>query len=361
MYVLIKNKFASYNLKTCYVVQDTTEGRIFMYNLKTENRSIKELLEGLKNQTLIREGLQRTPSHDEKKASEILTSIYQKKYSGCLHFSMMENDTLSILDGSSRLQDIENFVNNSGNVFIKKLVMDTEKEKEVLQKVKFSELTETEKNDFLNYAFPCIILEGVNNSETFVSLNNSTALSNIQKVKGNLPEDFTNIIETLKNSKIMTNTLSNRQIQKDEVVIIAFQILSNIYGCYTATNKKLVENVKNTNLLNFDIERFKGIIEKFDNIDVDVNKYTLISLISVLYNSPLSVDDMPVFDNNVIFKVETAGANSTPENEKRLAKAVKKLNDIIGVSVKNGRKITKTASGVEVEETTIDLNEFLAN
>ena len=326
-----------------------------MYNAVIEKRKVSELMEGIEGGLIIREGLQRTPSHDLKKSADILTSAFDGKYAGCLHFAKLEDGTLSILDGSSRLQDFQDFIGNKEGTYLKKSVFDTDKDKEVIEKVSFSELTETEKDKILNYSFPCVILEGINNNETFVALNSSVSLNNIQKVKGNLSQDFIDILELLKNSSIVKNTFSERQLQKDEVVSMCFQILGNIYNCYSASNKRLVENVKNTNLINFNIERLSNILDKFNSIDVDTNKYCVISLVSVLYNSPLNVDDIPTFDNNIIFKIDTAGANSNPANEKRLAKAVKKLNDTLGVSVKNGRKILKNESmGVEVEETEVN-------
>lgn len=337
-----------------------------MYNLKTEERTVKELLEGLKGGLLIREGLQRTPSHDTKKSNEIISSIFAGRYCGALHFATIKDNekVLSILDGSSRLQDLQDFTNNVEGVYLKKSVYDTEEEKEKIEKIAFKDLSEEEKRAFMGYKFPCVILSNVDNATTFVNLNSSTSLNMIQKCKGNLGEEFTNIIDMFKNSKIVNNCLSARQLQKDELILVVFQILSNIYGVYSATNKKLVANVKETNLLNFNIERMQGILTKFDNVSCDINKYCLISLISVLYNSPLNLEQIPNFDNNIVFKVETQGANSKPANDKRINKACKILNDTLGVSVKTGRKIIKgDNSTVEVEEVVVDastdLNELL--
>ena len=320
---------------------------------KIEKRSIENLMKGLEGGLIIREGLQRTPSHDSKKAIDILTSIYQNKYSGVLHFGVIDKDTLSILDGSSRLQDIQNLIEGVEGVAIKKEVFNSEKQCLETIKTPWKLLKEDEKKAFLNYEFPCVILSGVNNSETFVNLNSSTSLSAIQKNKGNLSEGVLNVIELFNNSAIIKNCLSDRQRQKDETIIVAFQFLSNVYGVYSASNKKLVDNVKATELLNFNFDRLEGLLNKFNNIDIDINKYCLVSLLSVLYNSPLELNNIPMFDNNIVFKIDTAGANSAPANESRLLKASKKLNNVLGVSVKTGRRIVKNETmGVEVEEVT---------
>lgn len=338
-----------------------------MYNLKMEERSIKELLEGVKGGSIIREGLQRTPSHDLKKSSEILTAIMCGKYAGVLHFSKLEGGELSILDGSSRLQDFDDFMNGKEGVVVKLPRVNTEGEQE-LTKLTYNQLTNTEKEAFNNYKLPCIILNGVNNSETFVSLNNSTSLSVIQKCKGNLSEELQDVIKLITDSAIIKNCLSNRQLQKDEGVVVSFQILANIYGCYSATNKKLVESVKATNLTNFDFERLTSVLSKFYMIDCDINKYCIISLVSALYNSALTNEDIEgiePFTNNIVYKVDTTGANSAPQNEARLKKATKKLNEALGINIKTGKalKTSTTSQGeaVEVEEVAGDNTEELLN
>lgn len=338
-----------------------------MYSVELKERSIKELLEGVKSGSIIREGLQRTPSHDLKKASEILTAIMSGKYAGVLHFSKLEGGELSILDGSSRLQDFTDFVNAKEGVVVKLPRVNQEGAQE-LQKLTYNQLTTQEKEAFSNYKLPCIILNGVNNSETFVSLNNSTSLSVIQKCKGNLSEELQDVINLITNSAIVNSCLSNRQLQKDEGVVVSFQILANIYSCYSATNKKLVESVKATSLTNFDKSRLMNVLSKFNMIDCEVNKYCIISLVSALYNSALTNEDIQAiepFNNNVVYKVDTTGANSAPQNEARLKKAIKKLNEALGINIKTGKTLktatTSQGEAVEVEEVAGDNTEELLN
>lgn len=329
-----------------------------MYNSDVKMLTVKELTDMVKNGSIIREGLQRTPSHDSKKATDILTSLYHGKYCGCLHLAKLESDgdVYSILDGSSRIQDLCDYIDNKEGISIKKEVFNSEKQDLEVVKVAFSKLKKEEQDVFLNYKFPVIILEDVNNAETFITLNSSTALSNIQKSKGNLSDEFIRIIDQVKNSNVIRHVLTDRQIQKDEVISITFQILSNIYGCYTASNKKLIESVKGFELANFDEDRFSGILSKFDQIDLDFQKYCFIPLISVLYSSPIELDKIPSLNNNVLFKVDTAGANSAPANDTRLKKASRKLSEFMGISVKTGRPVTKEGD-VLVSKNKVDISD----
>ena len=74
-----------------------------------ENLKIEELMEMLKKGELIRGSYQRTPSHDLKKAREIIGDILKNKFAGALTFSKNpENGIVEIIDGSSRLADIQN-------------------------------------------------------------------------------------------------------------------------------------------------------------------------------------------------------------------------------------------------------------
>lgn len=317
--------------------------------MKNQNYSIRELLEMLEKNVLIRENFQRTPSHDDKKALEIIGSILNNSYSGILTLAEVGNSgKLSILDGSSRLQDITNFVNN--NIFKTETITSNEKDGNVTKFVKakvnkdFQSLTDMEKNAFLNYTFPCIILENTtidDRVKAFVNVNNSTALSSIQKNKGNINSKMLEVVEKITNSKIINHIFSKRLLQKDEATSFTYNLIANIYDCYIATNSKLTENVNKLDLENFDIIRLENCLSLFDDIEIDVNKYCILSHLVNLYNSPLKVEELENFDNRVVFPVVSAGANSVPANENRLAKSVQILNKILGISVKNGKPCKK--------------------
>lgn len=323
--------------------------------MKNKSYSIRELLEMMEKNVLIRENFQRTPSHDDKKALEIISSIQNKSYSGIITLAEIgETGKLSILDGSSRLQDIQNFVNNT--IFRTETITTTENDGNTTKTIKakvqrnFQSLTDMEKNSFLEYKFPCIILENTSIDDrvkAFVNVNSSVALSSIQKNKGNINSKMLEIVEKITNSNIINHIFSKRLLQKDEATAFSYTLIANIYDSYVATNSKLTENVNKLDLTNFDIIRLENCLSLFDEIEIDVNKYCILSHLVNLYNSPLKVEELENFDNRVIFPVVSAGANSVPANENRLAKSVQILNKILGISVKNG-KPCKKADAVEI-------------
>lgn len=328
-----------------------------------KNYTVKELLEMVADGRIIRESLQRTPSHDEKKAKEILTSLKSGKYCGVLHFAKIgENENkqpiLSCLDGSSRLKDLENYKN--GKIFFIKKVTETKIENGTTTTINkkinetYNDLLEKEKADFDNYVFNCIILEDLEEAgrcETFRNINNSTALSTIQKNKGNVSADLQNIIDLVANSKILLRIFTPRQMQKDEHIMLTYTTLANIYGVYTASNKKLTDEVNKLDLSTFNFDRFSLILSKFDSIDTNTNKYCLISLLTQLYCSDIltmeKLENTENFNNTVVWTPDTAGANSENENGKRLDKAKDKLNQFYGFSILNGQTIKKAETKVE--------------
>ena len=323
--------------------------------MKNQNYTIRELLEMLENGGLIRENFQRTPSHDDKKALEIIGSITSGRYSGILTLAEIGNSgKLSILDGSSRLQDIQNFVNNS--LYKTDTITTTESDgnttKTIKSKVKmdFQSLTEMEKNTFLDYEFPCIILENTtieDRVKAFVNVNSSVALSSIQKNKGNISSKLLEIVEIVGSSKIVNHIFTKRLLQKDEATAFTYVLLANVYGCYVATNAKLVDAVNKLDLTDFNLIRLENVLSLFDDIEIDVNKYCILSHIVNLYNSCIDVEGLENFDNRVVYPVVSAGANSVPANDNRLTKSVQILNKVLGVSVKTGKPVKK-ADSVEV-------------
>lgn len=326
--------------------------------METKNLKVGELLEMVKSGKLVREGYQRTPSHTAKKALEIVESLKSGKYCGILTFSKIDEDKFAILDGSSRLQDLEDYVN--GKIFTTSTKTDTIEEGDTTKVIKckvnntFSSLSDMEKNNFLQYSFPVVILEnnGISErAETFVNVNDGVTLSNFQKTKGNISEVIVEMENILKSSNIIHHIFSDRLIQKDEVSALCFQILANVYECYNATTKKLVENVNKLDLTEFDLVKFRTILDKFDGVEVTVSKYVIASHIVNLYQSSLNIEELPVFDNRILFDVQTQGANSTPANEKRLEKSVQVLNKFLGISVKTGKPCKKaTAEVVSLED-----------
>lgn len=310
----------------------------------TKSFKVSELLEMLKDGSLIREGYQRTPSHDSKKALEIIDSIKNGRYSGVLTLAEIgESGVLAILDGSSRLKDIEDYVNNK----IFKVEPVTEKEVNsngdvvtVKKKVSrnFENMDDVEKNAFLNYTFNCIILQRTSMEErvkAFVNVNSSVALSNIQKSKGNAPSVVLELVEAFTSSKIVNRVFTARLIQKDEPTAFIYTLLGNVLGVYSSSNKAMVNNVnKSAELESVDVDRLKALFNKFDEVDCSTPKYCLLSHLVNLYESRIDVEALPSFDNRVIYEVATQGANSAEQNEKRLDKSTQALNKFLGYSIK---------------------------
>ena len=323
--------------------------------MKNQKITVGEILEGVKSGEIIRETFQRTPSHDTKKALEILNNIRCGRYAGGLTFAeIAENGKMSIIDGSSRIKDLENFVADA--------VFDTETKTEkeetdagtktIKTKVNrtFSNMSEVEKHAFMSYSFPLVVLENTTLAErvdAFVNVNSSVALSSIQKNKGVISDKLNEIIQVTLDAPIIQRVFTKRQVQKDEVVAWVYVVLANIYDKYTATNKKLVEAVNGLDLSEFDLTKYTNALFLFDDIEIEINKYCLASHIVNLYNSVVEIEGFEKFDNRIVFSVVTSGANSVPANEGRLSKSMQLLNKILGVSVKTG-KPTKKAEAVEV-------------
>lgn len=329
--------------------------------MKTVNttKTIDELLKMMKNDELVRETMQRTPSHDEKKALEIIDSILSNRYCGIITLAELEKNgkkVYSILDGSSRLQDIENYFNNSIWFTITEIeTIATENGTKTIKSKtnkNFNSLNEKEKNQFLSFAFPCIVLQNATDEErqsAFININSSVALSNIQKNKGLVSDKMQAIIDVLSNSKVINNCFTKRQIQKDEIVSFAFTMLSNIYDCYSSSNKTLTNNVKDIDLSEFDLNKLETISSLFDEIEIQVNKYVLISHFSNLYNSCIDLSKVAKFDNNIIYKVDTAGANSTPKNDERLSDSKKLLDKLLKVDIITGKEKRQKSEAISLD------------
>lgn len=325
--------------------------------METINKSmrIEELLEMLEGGLLIREAYQRTPSHDAKKALEIIDSIKAGRFSGTLTLAEIgDSGSLAILDGSSRLQDLSDYVNN--RIFKTESVLEKSVNGDgdtvtVKKKVNrsFQNMEEVEKNAFLNYSFPCVILKNTTTEErvkAFLNVNSSVALSTIQKNKGNAPQVVVDMVEIFVNSNVIKHVFTERLIQKDEPTAWVYTFLSNIIGEYSASNKALVSAVNGADLSEIDVDRFSALLSKFDGVEASMNKYCLMSHVVNLYQSKVDVNTLPIFDNRAIFDIVTAGANSEKQNNSRLDKSAQLLNKLLGYSIKTLKPV-KVADAVK--------------
>lgn len=295
-----------------------------MKNLKIEN-----LLKMLEEGTLVRGSYQRTPSHDLKKSREILNDILKRKFAGALTFSVNpENGITEIIDGSSRLADIQNFTEGKFGIIYQYL---DENSKLCKKEQFFQELEETEKTAFLNYEFPILEVDWNSRLEMFVKLNSSTTLSVVQKNKGNLNDCFCQCLEAFKNSHVCSVCLTERQLQKDEDVGLIAQVFANVNNCYSSSNSKLMENIRDKTI---DVNIFQSILDKMEGLE-DISKYHLISVISALMSADgkgrrVDLEALEEIDSRFLnFKIDTAGANSAEKNTERIKKARSVINKLL--------------------------------
>ena len=294
-----------------------------------EKIKIEKLMEMLGKGELIRGSYQRTPSHDLKKSREIVGDILKNKFAGALTFSKNpENGIVEIIDGSSRLADIENYVGGKFGTIVQYL---DENSKLCKKEIFFQELEEEEKNNFLNYEFPILEVDWNSRLEMFVKLNSATTLSVVQKNKGNLNSCFSECLEEFKKSKVCSVCLTDRQLQKDEDVSIIAQIIANVNNCYSSSNSKLMENIRNKTI---DVDTFKSILNKMEGLE-DISKYHFISVVSALMTPDgkgrrVDLEALEEIDNRYLnFKIDTAGANSAEKNTERIKKARSVINKLL--------------------------------
>ena len=290
---------------------------------------IEKLMEMLEKGELVRGSYQRTPSHDLKKSREIVGDILKNKFAGALTFSKNpEGEIVEIIDGSSRLADIENFTNGKFGIITQYL---DENSKLCKKEIFFQELEEEEKISFLNYEFPILDVEWSSRLEMFVKLNSATTLSVVQKNKGNLNSCFAQCLEEFKKSHVCSVCLTDRQLQKDEDVSIIAQIIANVNVCYSSSNSKLMENIRDKSI---DVDTFKSILRKMEGLE-DISKYHLISVVSALMTPDgkgrkVDISAIDEIDSRYLnFKIDTAGANSAEKNTERIKKARSVINKLL--------------------------------
>ena len=265
----------------------------------------KELLKGIKEESIVRGAYQRTPSHTPTQARPIIESMLASKYCGTITLYERMDGIKAIIDGSSRLKDCENSPTFE------------------FDKVK---LSPAQLDKISSFMWDVVVLneEDVTSEEkAFVALNSSVALSGIQKNKGTQSDNFNELVDILRNSDICKNpkNLSARQIQKDELVSIASQFVANVSDVWTATNSKLMDAIRGKDV---DLERVKKALYTIRNCDT-ASKYGIISMLTVLYNNADDYSSDTDFGNELSFNIETSGANSAPRNEQRIKDTVVKF------------------------------------
>lgn len=294
-----------------------------------ESLKIEKMLEMLGNGTLVRGSYQRTPSHDLNKSREIVGDILKCKFAGALTFSVNpENGIAEIIDGSSRLADIQNFTAGKFGIIFQYL---NESGKLCKKEQFFQELEEEEKNAFLNYEFPILDVAWNSRLEMFVKLNSATTLSVVQKNKGNLNDSFVVCLDMFKKSHVCSVCLTERQLQKDEDVGVIAQVFANVNGCYSSSNSKLMENIRDKSI---DADVFQSILQKMEGLE-DISKYHFISVVSALLTADgkgrrVNLETLEEIDSRFLnFKIDTSGANSFEKNSDRIKRARSVINKLL--------------------------------
>ena len=336
--------------------------------------SVKELCKMVEDGKLIREAYQRTPSHTETFASDVINSLINDEDIGNITLSYIDDkkEVMAILDGSSRLTDICRYIDNQIGYEKEVIEVFTSTSGETIEKskktkIKFDKLTEQQQKKLLNTGINCQIydMKDINDRfKKFLKLNNYVPLSNIQKQKG-LSSDLLELLnDTLHNSTVSSVILTNRAIQKDELYSTAVCILANIGNCYSGSNIKMLSDVKELTSEDVNINKVIDIINMVDKsineerLTCTFNKYNLIHLVASLYR----VDDVLLpdisIDNNIVPNIETKGANSKAKNEERCKKQDKQVKKAVSLALERVKaNAIPVAPTEEVKE--LDLNQAL--
>ena len=345
--------------------------------MENKRITVKELCKMVEDGKLIREAYQRTPSHTEAFASGIINSLINGDDIGNITLSYIDDkrEIMAILDGSSRLSDICKYISNQFGYEKEVVEVFTSNSGETIEKskktkIKFNKLTEQQQKKLLEIGVNCQIFDIKNIEDRFtkfLQLNNSVALSNIQKQKG-LSSDLLELLnETLHNSIVSSVILTNRAIQKDELYSTAVCILANIGNCYSGSNVKMLSDVKELTSEDININKVIDIINMVDKsineerLTCTFNKYNLIHLVSSLYR----VDDVLLpdisIDNNIVPSIETKGANSKAKNEERCKKQDKQVKKAVSLALERVKASSIPVAPAPTEEVKeIDLNSQLA-
>ena len=306
-------------------------------------KSVKEIIDSVNKGEYIREVYQRTPSHTKNFALDIINSLVNNGNINLIHLAEMESEgKFAIIDGSSRINDVMEFIGNNIGIPTTAVEVYTNGKGGTMEKIvksekMFNDFSKDEQAKILNTKLDVIIYKGLEDINAryslFLQLNNSTALSNCQKSKGLSSELLEDITNKLSNYNIIKSFVSARNIQKDELYAISVLLLGLISSNYSSSYATMLNNVKQ--LTNEDIDKNKiysllDILEQaFDNEDitVNINKYNICYLLNELYYMESDALNSLYIDNNLFPTIETMGANSGKKHEERqklVAKVLKK-------------------------------------
>lgn len=268
---------------------------------------------------------QRTPSHTDPIAMRIIESALAGAPCGTITLGHnTENDTISTIDGSSRIDD---FIRYAENRLGKK-------------DNKFSDLPADQQRAFLSTTLDIVWRQGTEKEliRDFRNQNSNVPLTGGQKATTHLVgSEAMDIIARIAGHSIFETFLSERQIQKQENNAIAVLILSNIVGCYNAKADKITEALASADLTDLDTDKITYILDRIEAADVSLGKYSLVHMAHIMYmgdcwkskNLHRSFDIDELDDTAISVGVSvpfaTSGTNSAEANDERIAKVAKKL------------------------------------
>lgn len=275
---------------------------------------------------------QRTPSHTDKQALDIIESAIAGKSCGVITIGWNTTDNCyHIVNGGSRTTDFIKFF--KGQLASKDL--------------SFKGLTDEQKVKFLSHKLTIDWLVGTREQldEDFKNYNNNKALTGGQKAITELGYTNVDLVKELASHEIFKKILSPRQIQNEEPNNIIILTLATIYDKYNAQTKKVYENVGGLDLSTLDINKLVYIMDKLVECEIELDKYKLIHLMALLYigkatkskNNVINfnVDDL---SNDQIALISTvsfskSGTNSADEQKKRIESINKKAFNVLSEKV----------------------------
>lgn len=315
--------------------------------------TVKEFLE----MNLVAEKYQRTVttgSHNKRFAEALLQNCADKAnaYIGPVTLATInDSDALALIDGNSRYNDFKKWYANELQIkFIAEEVNEKGETKTVVKTTTYKDAPQVIKDNIDNAWIEVTVLENLSlgeRQEYFKKLNSGKALTNAQKAAVIMPDSFYKCAEMLGEYMESHEMLTDAQRLNDVPMHSMAQIIANLNGTYTASNKKLMESIEG---IDIDSEKFAHVLEILNETEFGKSdKYELITLATILFADDATVAtiaevvgiesgfktcDIRISDftneykpNCVHCSFDSAGANSVNKNVERFTKMLRKIKN----------------------------------
>lgn len=323
-----------------------------------ERKTEKMLIKDYMGMILKAENYQRTQdtgSHDMAYKRKLMTecATYSNHFCGTVKVAELENGIYAVVDGNSRFHDFKEIFNDEISIkYDASEVSEDGSIKNVKKSATYSELPEYMRRNIdsadLDVTF-CYNLTLEERARLFNNENNGKAMSAFSKA-GVIQADtyYTAcemLLDFLRRHEAITKANELNDVHKQMLA----QIVANAKGCYSSGNKTLAQNIAGTDV---DLERFKLALDTLETSEYSAkDKYELITLISILYQSDSTVAEIATRAgiakgfNNCDYRIadliglytpnclhcsfDTAGANSAVKNAERFKKALAKVKSFM--------------------------------